>query len=162
MLKKSLDHLVRCANSDIGQTGSSTAVSCAPNDLLELAVETLIQGGVESVLDTVDGQLESLHPVAGAVLRNELEAVELGQPVVRVTDGLQVQAGVVHGVALLLRLLQPVGLVVVLLGYVHLQCAVCSVQCAVCSVQWAVELFNTDDDTTISRRLKNVGSFGHY
>ena len=94
MLKKSLDHLVRCANSDIGQTGSSTAVSCAPNDLLELAVETLIQGGVESVLDTVDGQLESLHPVAGAMLRNELEAVELGQPVVRVTDGLQVQAGI--------------------------------------------------------------------
>ena len=30
------------------------------------------------------------------------------------------------------------------------------------SGQCVVELFNTDDDTTISRRLKAGGSFDHY
>ena len=53
------------------------------------------------------------------MVRNELQPVQLGEPSIGVAAGLQVEAGILHGVALVLRLLHG-NLVFILLRHVHL------------------------------------------
>ena len=62
---------------------------------------------VPSLIYLTNSKHESLHPVAGAVLSNELQSVQLGQHHIGIAGGLQVQAAVVlvHHVHLLLILL---------------------------------------------------------
>ena len=112
------DALVRHVRQ-VTSSSSSSAIGGPGHSVGQLAVESLVESGVVSVLTVTetnidmkslstlslsspDGQLQGLHCVHRAVLRNELETVELGEAGVGVAGDLQVQAGVLHHVVQLL------------------------------------------------------------
>ena len=65
------------------------------------------------------GQLQSVDGVAGAMVGNKLKSVQLGESSIGIAAGLQVEAWILHRVALVLRLLHG-NLVLILLRHVNL------------------------------------------